>query len=417
MNIIEDSNSGGRLGAAFGNGIQLLAQQKLNQMAQRQHTSQVAKALENLNFSPQAASAISQLPQNLQEKLLVGFLDRQKNSYAPEGYQNSPFQQQQQMQPQQQLPRPAPYRPEPIALPESGRETVRAAANDMGIPKAMTSQQALNKELYGGRSIANPQPTIEPTVVPQRQQDTAAPQQQNQEAAQQHPLEATQPFFPKDRGEAEDARENYKTYRDGLKAAKEVSKDIKRMDVLQKSNKINTPLWSAAVKAVTHGIMGHGLDVTSLLSPESQEFNKIATGFLKNAKQYFGARMTQGELELFMETIPTLTNSHEGRQVLINNLKIFNEAQILRGQLANELTNYFEGKIPANLDELVEAAGKDQLDALANEFINGTRNGAEIAAKTKVHDELPDAKNFDGKTFVNDDGKRMKSVNGEWVAV
>lgn len=411
MNILHGSNPGGRIGEALGSGIAALTEAKLNQLNERQNRSGVAKALEGLKFSPEAASAIAQLPPNLQEKLILSHLDQQRNNFAPMGYQNTPFQQSQQAQ--QQLPQKAPYRPEPIALPESGRETVQAAANDMGIPKPMTSQQALNNALYGGKSIANPQPDIEPTAV---QQNAAAPQQQNQEAEQQQPLESTQPFFPKDRGEAEDARENYKTYRDGLKAAKEVSKDIKRMDVLQKSNKINNPLWSAAVKAVTHGIMGHGLDVTSLLSPESQEFNKIATGFLKNAKTYFGARMTQGELEIFLETIPTLTNSHEGRQVLINNLKIFNEAQMLRGQLANAITNHFEGKIPANLDQLVESAGKDQLDALANEFINGTRNGAEIAAKTKVHDELPDAKKFEGKTFVNDDGKRMKSVNGEWVA-
>lgn len=58
-----------------------------------------------------------------------------------------------------------------------------------------------------------------------------------------------------------------------------------------------------------------------LFSPETQEFMKIVTDFVRGAKDSFGARVTNFELNTFLQKLPSLLNSPKGRQAVINNLQ------------------------------------------------------------------------------------------------
>jgi len=49
------------------------------------------------------------------------------------------------------------------------------------------------------------------------------------------------------------------------------------MEELIKTGKLSSPQFSGVIKALKHGPFGTGIDLTGLLSKESQEFEKLTT--------------------------------------------------------------------------------------------------------------------------------------------
>lgn len=58
---------------------------------------------------------------------------------------------------------------------------------------------------------------------------------------------------------------------------------------------------------------------------EEQLFVKTVNDFTVKAKDSFGARVTNFELDRFMQRLPTLANSKEGRQLIMRQMKIVNQ--------------------------------------------------------------------------------------------
>src|SRR5690606_13108425 len=107
-----------------------------------------------------------------------------------------------------------------------------------------------------------------------------------------------------------------KFYTETIKASKDARDNdmrLNKMKVLNDSGKLTSPVYASLLNALEHGIFGFGLNLKGTLNPESQEFEKLSTDFLKNAKTYFGNRMTQQEVQLFLKTIPQLSMSKQAR--------------------------------------------------------------------------------------------------------
>lgn len=145
------------------------------------------------------------------------------------------------------------------------------------------------------------------------------------------------------------------------KESRSIINDLDRLEELSASGKLDTPGYVEFLKR-------SGLDIPALTSPESEEFAKIQQGFLKNAKQYFGGRVSNYEVEQFLKTIPSLSQSPEGRQRVIANLK-----RIARG--ADEYYKAYEDVIrenkgvpPYDVEEQVERKVEKRLDRIYEEF-------------------------------------------------
>lgn len=180
------------------------------------------------------------------------------------------------------------------------------------------------------------------------------------------------------------------------RASKQGLAESKRMEKLNNSGKLSPALWSSAVKLIGAG--GYGPDLTSLLSPESVEFDKIATGFLKNAKNYFGSRMTEGEVNLFLRTVPSLMQSQKGRSRLIQNMQNMFEAGNIRAKAIQDIKKELGGRTPANLESLVEEAVGPEIEALHNNFIEGIKSNPTTN------------KYVAGKTYTNSRGEKAIGV-------
>lgn len=153
------------------------------------------------------------------------------------------------------------------------------------------------------------------------------------------------------------------------KGAKENKLRLDKMQKLIDTGELNSPQFAAALKTLKHGVFGFGLDLESLLTPESQEFNKLSQDFVKNAKDIFGSRITDTDLKSFLETVPTLIQSDEGKKAVIKNLKLMNEADEVRNRVARQLMKKYGNKLPLDFRSEVEDEAKRDLDRIAEKFV------------------------------------------------
>ena len=143
------------------------------------------------------------------------------------------------------------------------------------------------------------------------------------------------------------------------------------METLVKKGNLVGSLWGSLLETATHGIFGLGIDLHSLLHPDSQEFRKLSSDFLKDAKDTFGSRLTNYDVKTFLSTVPTLSQSDAGKLRVIRNLRSFNEAALARKKALDDIIKENGGRRPANLDTLVEERVSPLLDSLATKFKEG----------------------------------------------
>lgn len=145
------------------------------------------------------------------------------------------------------------------------------------------------------------------------------------------------------------------------KQAKQTLHDLDRFQELEDSGKLDTPGYVEFLKR-------SGLDIPALQNPESQEFNKIAANFIRGAKDIFGARVTNQELEQFLKTIPNLSQSPEGRKRVIANMRYIARGDVERSNALKELIQENKGVPPYDLLEQVDSKVEKKLDKLSKKL-------------------------------------------------
>lgn len=163
----------------------------------------------------------------------------------------------------------------------------------------------------------------------------------------------------------------YKEINDKAKASKDSDIRLGRMEHLINRGQISNTTFYNGIKALGKipGIGGYIESIAeSFLSPDTQEFEKLSTDFIKDAKQFFGNRITQQEVAMFLKTVPNLSQTNAGKHRVIRNMRIFNEAAGLRKKIMDEIIRDNNGKRPADLESLIEQRAEPQLNALAQQF-------------------------------------------------
>jgi len=170
-----------------------------------------------------------------------------------------------------------------------------------------------------------------------------------------------------------------KDYYTKLTEAKEgaESGDIRldRMEELIKEGNLPSPITASILETLAHAVpipgtgKSIGIDLKgTLLSDEAQEFDKLSKDFLKDAKKFFGSRITQMEINQFLKTIPTLMQSDEGKLRVVRNMRLFNEVSKLKSKIGEDIIEKNNGYRPHNFKQLVEKEAKPEVDRIAKEF-------------------------------------------------
>lgn len=152
-----------------------------------------------------------------------------------------------------------------------------------------------------------------------------------------------------------------------LSALENEGLSIKLLGELNESDKVGQGLNKLNINPKTGDLF-----IPQLATPEEQLFVKTVNDFTVKAKDSFGARVTNFELDRFMQRLPTLANSKEGRRLIMRQMNIINELNTLEKRAVQEVFDQYGVR---NID-YVDAENKarvkikDQKDALRKEYLD-----------------------------------------------
>lgn len=347
MQVIHDTNVGGRLGEALGTGLNKLAEHKLAQLSQQYQTQQ-----ERSQFAQGLTPLLGQDTANF-----LSYLDPQERKNALQNIGSL----MQLNQPQQ-----------PMA------EGVQPQQQQGMAPE----RSKLIQDIF-----TSPQEKREQKKLELAEKQAAAKEKQFN-------LKETKQYIS--------------TLKDKEKAAKEADLRLKRMEALiDKGNLPNANLWSFLTRieetplagagagailgstlipgvgtavgaglgslagALTSPLAGAAKSFIKSGSPDIEEFEKLSNEFVKNAKQYFGSRITEKEVQMFMKTLPTLMTTDAGKKKIIENIRSLNELAQIEAKAARSIIQKNGGIPPIDIEQQVENKISNKIDKVAKRFILG----------------------------------------------
>ncbi len=157
---------------------------------------------------------------------------------------------------------------------------------------------------------------------------------------------------------------------------------LERLDELSESGQI-APAWR-----IWPFYSEGKLKTPFLFSPETQEFMKIVADFTRGARDSFGARVTNFELGVFLQKLPSLMNTPKGRKMIIHNLSTMSQLNELRDKGIKEAFDEAGGLGKITFDQaekrMRQKYGKE-IQRLKKEYIKPsiTAKEAKIAEKQK----------------------------------
>jgi len=418
---------GAQLGAALGgglsSGLQYLAQHKLAQVIERQAQKKEKENFESAGFTPQESQFLASQPAQLRPNYIRqlrpgGFGGMQGQGPVQQLQEQAITPQEQQQVGLQDLM--ASLNPRSQANPVQRSLEQVSGSQGQGYLQGLLGKQhqaeVSRPDLSGSQLGQTPQVSNqikqrdirEQVYSPKKQKTVAESLTEPTQTAAERNLDLKERAL-----ESKASHETAKGINTAFKAARDSDTRLDRMAKLAESGKLNGPLFSGLVKGIKIPIIGHVGLPQGWLTPESQEFDKLSTDFVKGAKDIFGSRMTQGEVDLFLKTIPSLTNSDEGKKVLIRNLKLMNEGAKVKKEALDTVIKLNGGRYPSNLDNLVEEIAGPKLEALKEKFVAGDEKLSE-----KSFEGLPDPSTVSGKKFRDKKtGDIVQAVDGKYVKV
>lgn len=148
------------------------------------------------------------------------------------------------------------------------------------------------------------------------------------------------------------------------------------------------------------------------LSEDAQEFQKLVADMINGAKDTFGARVTNFDLQAYLKRLPSLMNSAEGRQRIIRDLSLINQINITREQGAlDEIEKAGPGKITySTARSRAEKANKPKYEELRKQFL-------ETPSTQTTFSSMPDATKEPKGSILTDEESGQKWINDgiKWV--
>ncbi len=141
---------------------------------------------------------------------------------------------------------------------------------------------------------------------------------------------------------------------------------IDLLEELTASGKVGEGLHKLNINPKTGDLI-----IPQLGTPEEQLFVKTVNDFTVKAKDSFGARVTNFELDRFMQRLPTLANSKEGRELILRQMKIINQLNQIEKKAVQDVFDEYGVRNIDYVDAENKARSKikDEKDALRKKYV------------------------------------------------
>lgn len=282
-------------------------------------------------------------------------------------------------------------------------------------PGVKSTMEREHKELVD-RGIRSPSETQSKAAL---QQDSIAPPEQlemKKEIKQEEEWPAQLPQ-PKEMTKQEKVKwenDNQKNNNKELAATQVKKKGFKTNDLLIKSMKETSPFLPDGIEKmiVVDPKTGDVRPVAQLadkIPPQAQLYIKNLKQFLKGAKDFFGARVTNFDVSAFMAQLPGLLNSEQGRNLILNQMDLVNELESVYNNTLDEgLRRYSR---TGNYADIVTAT-QNKVKGKEEELIGKINNVVRASQLMEVMKNKPE-KYKDATLMQNKQTGEFKAFNKE----
>lgn len=408
MEVINDPGLAGLWGHSLGQGLQILAQGKVQQMQQQSARAKTFQALKSLGAPNEEASAMAMMPEKLQEKMLPNYI----TALARQRSENP-----QELQMQQAQNGLAALQGQSQAAPMQEISPMEPRAGLASIPTAQQNAQQFTKQLGVGKGeevlnkvMQQAQPQ-QPQVQPEQETPIQQATQQMGKgvAPKSKKVSALGAMTPKEKMDLfKYSKKERKEILEGEKSANDSIRTLDRMEELNKGGKLINPI-------LYKGLTKLGLDIQGLMNADTQEFEKLTTEFLKGMKSIFGARVSNIEMQQFVKGIPSLMQTPAGREAVIRNMRTVAQGAKIKANAMRDIMKENGGTPPLDLEERIS----ERIDPQMNELSDNFRQGIEAPKAGDRLTSLPPAASFASGSIITNKktGQRMKSDGSKWVKV
>lgn len=82
--------------------------------------------------------------------------------------------------------------------------------------------------------------------------------------------------------------------------------------------------------------------LAGMVNKDTQQFAKTIANFISGAKNIFGSRVTNFDLEAFLKRLPGLLNSSDGRRIIIEQMNLQNKRDMLHNKLLRDGIQHYD---------------------------------------------------------------------------
>lgn len=179
---------------------------------------------------------------------------------------------------------------------------------------------------------------------------------------------------------------------------------INSMTQVNNSKKLPNGLGKAIIDPST-GDIRPTAQLAGLVNPETQLYVKNLKQWLKGAKEFFGARVTNFDVSSFMAQLPSLLNSEQGCRLILKQMKYVNDLEQIHNNTLNEgLKKYGRN---ANYNQVVQVVD-GKVAERERDLLDKINNLVEASDYINKFEENPEK--FRGQVL-------MQDPRGNYVAV
>lgn len=185
---------------------------------------------------------------------------------------------------------------------------------------------------------------------------------------------------------------------------------IKNMTKINDSGKLPSGLGRLLIDPKT-GDVRESVQVAGALNKETQLYVKSLKQFLKGAKDYFGARVTNFDVSTFLSQLPSLLNTEEGRRLILKQMDLVNELESIHTkEMDSALKHYGRNASYSDIAGVVDSKIGAREEALVGKINNIIEASDYLDQMAKNPDK------FRGMTLFEKDGK-FKAVRPNEVEI
>jgi len=383
MQVISDTGASDKLWDSLGTGLQQLAQNKLAQV-QRQYDVQSERSEYAKSIAPFVGPEAAKIVSNLNPEMRQWALNDIPSLMKLVGQQGAP---QQGGLPALQAGQPAQEQAPEQVQGLTGADILGGVLNDASVSPLVRQALAKTKVQL---------PNMPAAAMGQAPEGAAVPQEAGL-TNQSFPTERAQLIqniltSPESREKKEKmalelkkiksredlaAWKNTLPYREETQKIEEASRDalhaIKAAKEIEKSGNFPSQQFASFLE-------GAGWqDVPGFLSGDAEAYNKILANFQKGAKDIYGGRITNFEMEQFLKTIPSLQHTPEGRAKIWAMMEHYYRGGKERGKLERQIIKENGGVPPQDLHERVNERFKPIAKDLSKRFKRDLQEAQKLA--------------------------------------